>query len=118
MKKKLIAILLVATLLIPTWCVQTSHAASDPYLNLYFLNNEAHCFATVKGAGTIEAQMELWHGNTMLFSWSRSGNKSLSINEVCDVIPGYTYTLKLNGTIGGVAFQEYSVTRTNYEMNK
>ena len=118
MKKKLIAILLIATLLLPAWCEQKSRAASAPELNLYFLNNEAHCSASVRGSGRIVVQMELWHGNTVVFSWNSSGNKTVSLNETCDVIPGYTYTLKLNGTIGGVAFQEYSVTRTNYEMSK
>ena len=118
MKKKLIAILLVAVLLVPGWCTQTSRAASLPLLNLSFVGNKAHCFAEIQGLGKINAQMELWHGTTVIASWSGTDYHMLDFNEICDVLPGYTYTLKLNGTIGGVAFQEVRVTRTNYEMNK
>lgn len=118
MKKKLIAILLIAALMVPSWCEQTSQAASAPELNLYFLNNEAYCTTVVRGAGRIEVQMELWHGNTVVASWHLSSNKNLNVCETCGVISGYTYTLKLNGTIGGSAFQEVSICRTNYEMNK
>ena len=118
MKKKLIAILLVAALLVPVLSTQTSFAVSPPSINLYFANNEAYCNAEISGLGTIVVQLTLWHGPSEVMSWSRSGSKVLSLNETCDVVPGYSYTLKLNGTVGGIAFQEVSVTRTNYEMNK
>ena len=118
MKKKLIAVLLAAALLVPVLSTQTSFAVSPPSINMYFVNNEAYCNAEIRGSGTIAVQLTLWHGTSEVISWNRSGSKVLSLNEICDVVPGYSYTLKLNGTVGGVAFHEVSITRTNYEMNK
>ena len=117
MKKKLLVIFLSALVLIPNWCMPAAYAAAQQ-LNLCFENNQACCKATVRGSGKIEVRMGLWHGNTEVFSWQASDYFTLSMDEMCSVVPGYSYTLKLNGTVGGVAFQEVSVTRTNYEMNK
>lgn len=118
MKKKLFVIILTAALLIPFCSAQSTHASPSPRLNLYFVGSQAHCIAEVQGGGRINAQMELWRGNTMVFSWSGSDYLLLEFDETCDVLYNQSYTLKLNGTVGGVALQEISVTRTNYEMNK
>ena len=117
MKKKLLVFFLSALLLVPNWCMRTTHAANSE-LNLYFENNQAHCNAYVQGSGRIEVRMGLWHGNTEIISWQASDYFTLSMSKECSVVPGYSYTLKLNGTVGGVAIQEISVYRTNWEMNK
>ena len=114
--KKLTIILLTAAILLPLWCDNTSHAA--PQLQLTFNGIQANCHAEIWGSGYIEATMELWQGNTMLFSWSASNNLYIILDKYCDVLVDYSYTLKLNGTISGVAFPELKVTRRNWGMNK
>lgn len=118
MKKKLIASLLMLAILIPLWCSQITHASPTPSLQLSYNGNEAVCTADIRGAGRIEAQMELWQGTTQVFAWSGVQNNHLAFDESCDVLAGCVYTLKLNGTINGVPFQELQVTRRNWEMNK
>ncbi len=117
MKKKLIAILLTAVILLPMCCSNSTHATSAQ-LNLTFSGTVANCHAVVNGSSNIQATLELWQGNTMVCSWSSSGSFRIEIDEHCDVLVDYVYTLKLYGTIGGVSFQEQKVTRRNWGMNK
>ena len=118
MKKKLLAYLLVAVILVPLCCPRSASAAAVPSLNLYFENNIAHCKADCQGPGKIELNMVLWQSNTVVDSWVLTGNIYVSFHKTCDVLPGGTYTLMLSGTVGGVPIQEVRIIRTNYEMNK
>ena len=118
MKKKFLVYLLAAVILVPMCCPHSVSAAAYRTLNLYFENNIAHCKADCRGPGKIELNMVLWQGNTVVDSWVLTGNIYVSFHKTCDVLPGCTYTLKLNGTVGGVPFQEVRIIRTNYEMYK
>lgn len=116
MRKGTITMLLAGVLLLASFCPRQVSAAAKLGLDLRFSNNIATCTGTVRGNGRIVVSMELWQGGTTVASWNASGNLALTITKTCAVEPGLTYTLKLNGTIGGVAFQELRVIKTNYEM--
>lgn len=85
--------------------------AASVTTELQFSGLTASCKGTIVGSGSIEATLELWRGSTKLESWSDSGTGYLQISETYSVSHGVSYTLKLTGTIGGVAFPESSVTK-------
>ena len=117
MKRKRMVIAVIAVLLVSLFSNHTTQAA-PPRLKLTFNGTTANCYAEVRGSAYIEVTMELWVRNTEITSWSASGNGVVILNREATVLTGETYTLKLKGTIGGAAFQELSVSRTNWEMNK
>ena len=110
MRKTLLAYLVVLALM---GCMICSYnvQASNAYPTLSFNGTTASCKGTVMGSGSIEATLELWSGSTKLTSWSDSGTGFLLISETYSVSHGVSYTLKLTGTVGGVAFPESSVTK-------
>nr|MBQ6241511.1 hypothetical protein [Lachnospiraceae bacterium] len=116
MKKRIAALLIVGMIFMSATMAE---ASVIPAPQLSFSGTTANCIGQVAApACYVTATLSLWQGNTELISWSQSGYHSIYIQESCDVAYGITYTLKLNGTINGVAFPEASVRRTNYEPNK
>ena len=109
MKKQLLALILAMLLSIPSFAIESRSQIPT----LTFSGTTATCQGIVSSSGArIEAELTLWHGNTIVDSWSKSGNNYVLINETCRVSDGETYTLTLTGTINGVEFTETSVTRT------
>lgn len=108
MKKSFVAMILILTMLV---ALGTSASAAEPRATqvtpeLSFSGTTAYCKVTVTALGKqIVATLELWNGNTLVDSWTASASTRLVINETCTVIKGQTYTLKVSGTIGGVAFE-------------
>ncbi len=112
MKRKSVLCLLIICLLLATFPNRVEAASVVPGLS--FSGTTASCYVKITQRGKqITATMELWHGATLVDSWSGSGSNSLTINETHNgCVSGWTYTLKINGTIGGVAFPEITETAT------
>ena len=116
MRKRIIALLLIAGIFMS---VGFTEAANNPQPSLTFDGTTAYCNAVIRRQGAnINVTLSLWKGSNQLISWGESGTSMAVISQTCQVEVGVTYTLKLNGTINGVAFPEARVIRTNYEMNK
>ena len=114
MRKRIISIVLsvaVFTLLLSVPVVAaTQTVRATP--NLSFSGTTANCSATIRGSGTIDATLELWHGSTLIASWSGTGTNRLTINGTASVSHGQTYTLTVTGTVGGVTINATPVTKT------
>ena len=114
MKKRLYmimaAVILLASLSFGTEAATMVNVSPE----LSFSGSTANCSVRASKIGkTITLTMELWHGTTLVDSWSGSGTNSLTLSENhSGCVSGWTYTLKINGTIGGVAFSEITVTAT------
>ena len=81
--------------------------------SLTFNGTTANCYISVTEIGkSINITLELWHGNTLVDSWSKSGTTYVRIDEYCTVTSGYTYTLIVTGTIGGTTISCTPVTNT------
>ena len=112
MKRKSLLCLLVICLLLASFPNRVEAASFNP--SLTFSGTTASCYVKSTQRGKqITATMELWHGTTLVDSWSGTGTTSLTLNKTHNgCISGWTYTLKINGTIGGVAFPEITETAT------
>ena len=115
MKKSVISVVLVFVLLLSL--ALSGNAACNGYRaqrSLSFSGGSASCSASISDAGkTISATMELWHGSTMLASWSDSDTSSVQLSGSINVNSGQTYTLVVYGTINGVYFELPPLTRSN-----
>lgn len=81
--------------------------------NLTFTGTTANCEAIItSGSDEIQATMTLKQGNRVIDSWSGSGMNTVLLNGNCNVIKGVTYTLTVEGTRNGVAFQATPITKT------
>lgn len=93
------------------YAAEQRSAAVQPALS--FSGRAAICECKVSEYGkTIYVTMELWHGSTLVDSWTKNGVSSVLLNETCTVTRGYTYTLKVSGTCGGTAISPTSITKT------
>ena len=112
MKRKSITVLLIICLLLASFPNRVEAASFNP--SLTFSGTTASCYVKITQMGRqITATMELWHGTTLVDSWSGTEKNSLTLNEThSGCVSGWTYTLKINGTIGGVAFSEITETAT------
>ena len=108
-KKSILAMLIICLLLAS---VPNRAEAASIVPDLSFSGTTASCYVKITHIGKkITATMELWHGMTLVDSWSGTGTNSLILNEThSGCVSGWTYTLKINGTIGGVAFSEITET--------
>ncbi|MBO4872576.1 MAG: hypothetical protein J5496_04080 [Lachnospiraceae bacterium] len=111
MERKSVAVILLLAMLLSVLPAEAA-VTLKKNVSLSFTDTTANCSGTVMGSGSISATLELWQGSTKLISWPGNGSGYVQINESYTVVSGVTYTLKLNGTINGVAFTEASVTRT------
>ena len=112
MKKRTVVGLLILCLLICSLPYRAKATSITP--SLTFNGTTASCSVVIKQRGKqISATMELWHGTTLVDSWSGSQQSSLTLSQThSGCVSGWTYTLKINGTIGGVAFSEITVSAT------
>ena len=73
----------------------------------------ANCEAMITSASdSIKATMTLKQGNRVVDSWSGSGTGIVFLEGDCKVTKGVTYTLTVEGTRNGVAFEPATITRT------
>lgn len=111
MKKRILAFACVLCILLS---VPVYAATKKVYVpDLSFNGTTANCYISVTEAGKdIDITLELWHGSTLIHSWSDNGTSHVVINEYSPVTSGYTYTLLVTGTIGGVPINSMPVTDT------
>ncbi len=80
--------------------------------SLTFSGTTAQCAVSVSDAGkAITVTMKLYQGNSLISSWSKSGTGYVYLYKTKTVTKGKTYTLKVSGTINGVAFAGPTITR-------
>ena len=110
--KKSILILLAIFLMLGSISMRTEAATITP--DLQFTGTTASCYVRLQQPGkVIVATMALWHGTTLVDSWSGTASNSLTLDKThSSCVSGWTYTLKINGMIGGVAFSEITVSAT------
>lgn len=114
MKKKWISVV-IAMLLIVSLSLNAAATirATSIIPSLSFSGTTANCKVVVSASGKyIRATLQLWHGSTFVKSWSGSGTSRLVITGTCSVVSGQSYTLRVSGTIDGVAFTGTSITKT------
>lgn len=112
MRRKTVILLLIFALVLAA--IPNRAEAASFARDLSFSGTTASCYAKITQRGKqISATMELWHGTTRVDSWSGTATSSLTLSEThSGCVSGWTYTLKINGTVGGVAFSEITVTAT------
>ncbi len=110
MKKSFVIALLICGMVLGSLPSRADRATFSPSLS--FSGTTASCYVRIKDRGKqITATMELWHGTTKVDSWTGTATSTLILNETHNgCVSGWTYTLKINGTIGGVAFSEVTVS--------
>ena len=111
MRKRILALTLAAVLLL-TVPAQAAMQSATSIPSLTFDGTEATCELKVVGetGDEIEATLTLWRGSTMLATWSKEGTSYVRISQTKTVTKGYTYTLKADVTINGVAYDQNTVS--------
>ena len=119
MKKRLLSFGLAVALAVGmTVCASAAEPQVEPRLLqvhtvLNFTGTTANCEAMITSAADdIEATMTLKQGNRVVDSWSGSGTGILFLDGDYYVTKGVTYTLTVEGTRNGVAFDATPITRT------
>lgn len=112
MKRRLIAFILVVIVItsfsVPVFA-ETRAARITPSLS--FSGTTANCRVTVSASQQdIDATLELWDGNTMVNSWSKSGSSYVLVSGTHACVSGRYYTVKVSGTIDDVAFSTTGAT--------
>ena len=112
MKKVLMTILMIFTMVISTAANAATRATLvTPSLN--FTGTTAYCRVSITEIGkNIDANLELWNGETLVGSWSGTAASYLVITGNRSVISGQTYTLEVTGTMDGISFTGVPVTKT------
>lgn len=119
MKRRLLSFGLAVALAVGmTVCASAAEPQVEPRLlqvhsGLTFSGTTANCEAMiVSGSDNIRATMTLKQGNRVVDSWSGSGTGLVFLDGDCKVTKGVTYTLTVEGTRNGVAFEATPVIRT------
>ncbi len=72
--------------------------------SLSFSGATANCKVTVNGMGkSISVTMQLWRGDELISSWTKSGTSLVTISETCQVTKGAEYQLRISGKVGNTA---------------
>ena len=111
MRKRILALTLAVVLLL-TVPAQAAMQSATSIPSLTFDGTEATCELKVVGetGDEIEATLTLWRGSTKLATWSEEGMSYVRISQTKTVTKGYTYTLKADVTINGVAYDQNTVS--------
>ena len=105
-----IAVIMILCLCIPVMATSRAIAVSP---QISFTGTTANCSTTITALGQeIEANLELWYNGYMVKSWPGSGKSYVEISGTRPVISGYTYSVRVTGTVDGVAFQSNYATGT------
>ena len=110
--KRVIAVTLVIVLILTTFAFADSNGINNkPRLN--FNGTTASCYVKLYYPNkSIDATLKLYKGNTLIASWHKTGNTSVTISGTHSVVSGNTYTLKVTGTAGGNTINITPVTKT------
>lgn len=80
---------------------------------LDFSGTTAQCYAYVVDSGkTITVTAKLWHGSTLVVSWTNTGTSFVEVYGQKAVQSGQTYTLKVSYIINGVTRYFPDITKT------
>lgn len=115
MNKRIFSVLLAIMLLLAISANANAAVKSvRSSLSLSFSGSTANCSAVVRESGKqINVTMELWHGSTLLASWTGSGtNYAIASGSYSSVQSGETYTLNAYGTASGTPFTVTPISRT------
>ena len=115
MKKRVLVIvsLLALMLTIPAYAAQKR--APDVLPGLSFNGTTATCSVLASGdyiTDDISLEIELWQGNNLIESWSKSGEAYIEFADTVSVIKGKTYTLKVYAEINNVEIPVVTITKT------
>ena len=110
--RRVLSIVLIVLLLATSLSYAGTLAVSKS-MKLTFSGTTANCLLTVKSSGdSISATLKLYHGTTMIDSWSASGTGSLTIGETHNCVSGQTYRLEADVTVNGLPVNVTPVTKT------
>lgn len=114
MKRRILSIILV---LIMTFCLCSAAfadaKATRAYPSLSFSGTTANCSVVISAAGSrIVGALMLYHGSDIIAYWTDTGDSYLALSGSCPVVSGETYTLKVSGTVDGVAILSTPTTAT------
>lgn len=114
MKKKWLYVVTVVLFIVSMSLNAVALERSTSYIpSLSFTGTTANCSVVIVSSGnSINATLQLWHGNTLVKSWSGSGTSRLVIRGTYNATSGQSYTLSAVGTVGGVSFTSTSITKT------
>ena len=115
MNKRIFSVLLAIMLLLAISANANAAVKSvRSSLSLSFSGSTANCSAVVRESGKqINVTMDLWHGSTLLASWTGSGtNYAIASGSYSSVQSGETYTLNAYGTASGTPFTVTPISRT------
>lgn len=102
MKKRIFPLVLVIVIILGTG----ANAAITSFTiapELSYTGTTADCGLYVRTQGKqINATLELWHGTSLINSWSSSGFGTLQLSKTATVCTGQMYTLRACVTIDGV----------------
>ena len=115
MMKRIVTIvaLLALVFTLPTFAAQQRSPAIFPGIS--FSGTTATCTVDVyadNATDSIYLDAELWQGNTLVKSWSGSGQGDISSVRTATVTRGKAYTLKAYVTINNKDYPEVTITRT------
>lgn len=95
----LVALCILLLGAIPAHAAETRAIPVTPTLS--FDGTTALCGVTVSSYGkNISITLELWRSNTLVDTWTKSGNSTVMISERCNVASGNNYTLIVTGYVG------------------
>lgn len=113
MRKKTVGIIAALFFVLAITASAVQMRMVRPTVYLTFNRTTANCSAMVTSAGDeLDVTLELWHGDTLVDSWSASGSGSVAVEGSCRVIKGETYTLIVTGTASGRSFSSPPLSRT------
>ena len=105
MKKRIIALLLVVTLLFSFPIIvsaETRTSCINPTLT--FGSNTVFCDVVICAdpGDTITAKISLYEGGNCIKTWNRTATELLIFGEYATAMNGYRYTMKVEATINGI----------------
>lgn len=106
MRKIIISLGVIITLMIPTIVKASSHRTIRIYPEITFSDTNAICSVVVAADSIndeIRMAIELWEGSICVKTWQVDGSGSASFEETVTVSKGSIYTLVANISINGVS---------------
>ena len=95
-KSKLIAIVLVISVLFSIMSVSAAAQTRSDSLGLSFSGNKATCecvYIANTSTSSVSVTLILWNGTTLVGSWSNSGTGDVTVRGSATVTSGVTYRL-------------------------
>ena len=113
MRKIMISLAVIMTLMFPLTAHASTARSNTIILRLSFSGTTATCSVTITSDSTndeIEAAIKLWQGSTCVATWQESGSGYIIFKDTTTVIKGKTYELTVDVTINGVAQTQASTS--------